>query len=43
MNVRLPRLDASANYFDPPEVSASLCTPERRIANRIAHPINPAA
>src|ERR1039457_308170 len=31
------------SYFHLAEVSSSRCTPERRIANRIAHPISPAA
>ena len=36
------RLTASNNYFDWLKVPSNRCTPERRMANRIIHPIMPA-
>jgi hypothetical protein len=41
--VPVSRTRPRSNYFRSAEVSSSRCAPDRRIAKRIAHPINPAA
>jgi hypothetical protein len=39
--VPVSRTRPRSGYFRSAEVSSSRCTPDRRIAKRIAHPINP--